>query len=145
MLILGSTRHHLYIELLGWGLLSRFTPFLYFPKFSALSKHTLIIRYYIPLSSGDTCQIWTWFKVSNLLSFVTTTDCIHGIFIEQLVIHIYTHIPGAQLWHLTILGLGQYCTCWWSTECDKDAGGIMNNLHHNICIRSTLYNLNDTQ
>ena len=58
----------------GWGLLSQFPPFRYFPKFSALSKHTLTIKYNVhiwqvspQLSCGDTCQIWTWFEVSNLL------------------------------------------------------------------------------
>ena len=59
---------------LGWGLLSQFSPFRYFPKFSALSKHTLIIKHNVhiwqvspQLSCGDTCQIWTPFKVCNLL------------------------------------------------------------------------------
>ena len=56
----------------GWGLLSRFPPFRYFPNFSALSKHTLDIEYHVyiwqvspQLSCGDTCQIWKWFKESN--------------------------------------------------------------------------------
>ena len=56
----------------GWGLLSRFPPFRYFPNFSALSKHTLYIEYHVyiwqvspQLSCGDTCQIWKWFKESN--------------------------------------------------------------------------------
>ena len=56
----------------GWGLLSRFPPFFYFPIFSALSKHTLDIEYHRniwqvspQLSCGDTCQIWMWFKESK--------------------------------------------------------------------------------
>ena len=57
---------------LGWGLLSRFPPFRYFPNFSALSNHTLDIEYHVyiwqvspQLSCGDTCQIWKWFKETN--------------------------------------------------------------------------------
>ena len=57
---------------LGWGLLSQFSPFRYFPNFPALSKQTLDIEYHVyiwqvspQLSCGDTCQIWTWFKGSN--------------------------------------------------------------------------------
>ena len=60
------------LDHLGWGLLSRFPPFRYFPNFSALSKHTLDIEYHVyiwqvspQLSCGDTCQIWKWFKESN--------------------------------------------------------------------------------
>ena len=51
----------------GWGLLSQFPPFRYFPNFSALSKHTLANEYHVyirqvspQLSCGDTCQIWMW-------------------------------------------------------------------------------------
>ena len=49
---------------LWWGLLNQFLPFRYFPKFSALSKHILIIEYHThiwqvspQLSCGGTCQI----------------------------------------------------------------------------------------
>ena len=45
---------------LGWGLLSQFPPFRYFPKISALRKHTLAVEYHVyirqvspQLSSGD--------------------------------------------------------------------------------------------
>ena len=31
----------------GWGLLSQFPPFRYFPMFSVLSKHTLAIEYHV--------------------------------------------------------------------------------------------------
>ena len=58
---------------LGWGLLSQFPPFRYFPNFSSLSKHTLTVKYRIyiwqvspQLSCGDTCQIWMWFEESNM-------------------------------------------------------------------------------
>ena len=58
---------------LGWGLLNQFPPFRYFPKFSSLSKHTLTVKYRVyiwqvspQLSCGDTCQIWMWFKKSNM-------------------------------------------------------------------------------
>ena len=56
----------------GWGLLSQFSPFRYFPHFPLLSKQTLAIEYHVyiwqvspQLSCGDTCQIWMWFKESN--------------------------------------------------------------------------------
>ena len=58
----------------GWGLPSQFPPFRYFPKLSALSKHKLTIKYDVhfqqvspQLTCGDTCQIWTWFKVCDVL------------------------------------------------------------------------------
>ena len=57
---------------LGWGLLSQFPPFRYFPNFSGSWKHTLPIKYHVciwqmspQLSCGDTCQIWMWFKEFN--------------------------------------------------------------------------------
>ena len=57
----------------GWGLLSQFPPFRYFPILSALSNHTLPIEYHVyiwqvlpQLSCGDTCQIWMWFEKSNM-------------------------------------------------------------------------------
>ena len=57
---------------LGWGLLSQFPPFHYFVNFSALSEHTLAVKYhgYIwqvspQLSCGGTCQIYTWIKESK--------------------------------------------------------------------------------
>ena len=57
---------------LGWGLLSQFPPFRYFPNFSESQKHALAIEYHIyiwqvspQLSCGDTCQIWMWSKESN--------------------------------------------------------------------------------
>ena len=56
----------------GWGLLSQFSLFRYFPHFPLLSKHTLAIEYHVyiwqvspQLSCGDTWQIWMWFKESN--------------------------------------------------------------------------------
>ena len=56
----------------GWGLLSQFSPFRYFPHFPLLSKQTLSNGYHIyiwqvssQLSCGDTCQIWMWFRESN--------------------------------------------------------------------------------
>ena len=56
----------------GWGLLSEFSPFRYFPHFPLLSKQTLAIEYHVyiwqvspQLSCGDTCQIWMWFRESN--------------------------------------------------------------------------------
>ena len=58
---------------LGWGLLSQFPPFHYFPNCSSLSKHTLAVKYCVyiwqvspQLSCGDTCQIWMWFEKSNM-------------------------------------------------------------------------------
>ena len=56
----------------GWGLLSQFSPFRYFPHFPLLSKQTLAIEYRVhiwqvspQLSCGDTFQIWMWFRESN--------------------------------------------------------------------------------
>ena len=60
------------IKALGWGLLSEFSPFRYFPHFPLLSKQTLAIEYHVyiwqvspQLSCGDTCQIWMWFRESS--------------------------------------------------------------------------------
>ena len=58
----------------GWGLLSQFPPFCYFPIFfSALPNPTLAIEYHVyiwqvspQLSCVDTCQIWMWFEESNM-------------------------------------------------------------------------------
>ena len=56
----------------GWWLLSQFSPFRYFPNFSALLKHILPTWYHVyiwqvspQLSCGDTCQIWMGFNKSN--------------------------------------------------------------------------------
>ena len=60
------------LQVLGWGLLSQFSPFRYFPHFPLLSKQMLAIEYHVyiwqvspQLSCSDTCQIWMWFKESN--------------------------------------------------------------------------------
>ena len=57
----------------GWGLLSQFPPFNYFPNFSSLSKHSLAVIHCIyiwqvspQLSCGDTCEIWMWFEEYNM-------------------------------------------------------------------------------
>ena len=57
----------------GWGLLSHFFPFRYFPNFSEWSKQWLPVKCQVyiwqvspQLSCGDTWQIWTWLKVSDL-------------------------------------------------------------------------------
>ena len=44
MILLSEVRNG---SIQGWGLLSQFPPFRYFPKFPALSKHTLTIKYYV--------------------------------------------------------------------------------------------------
>ena len=56
----------------GWGLLSPFPPFRYFPHFPSLSKQTLALEYHVyiwlvllQLSCGDTCQKWMLFKEFN--------------------------------------------------------------------------------
>ena len=58
---------------LGWGLLSQFCPFRYFPIFSESSKHHLHVEYHVHIwqvspqpSCGDTCQTWMWFEWSNI-------------------------------------------------------------------------------
>ena len=55
-----------------WGLLSQFSPFCYFPRFSESSKHWLPIEYHVhiwqvslQLGCSDTLQIWTRCKGSN--------------------------------------------------------------------------------
>ena len=60
-------------RVLGWGLLSQFSPFRYFPIFSEWSKQWLPVWYQVhiwqvspQLSCGDTWQIWTWLKLSDL-------------------------------------------------------------------------------
>ena len=57
---------------LGWGLLSQFAPFRYFPIFSASPKYMVAVEHHIhiwqvspQLSCGDTRQIWMWCKESN--------------------------------------------------------------------------------
>ena len=57
---------------LGWGLLSQYSTFRYFPHFPLLSKQTLTIEYHVYIwqvspqpSCGNTCQIWMWFRESN--------------------------------------------------------------------------------
>ena len=57
----------------GWGLLSHFFPFRYFPIFSEWSKQWLPVWYEVQiwqvspqLSCGDTWQILTWLKLSDL-------------------------------------------------------------------------------
>ena len=52
---------------LGWGLLSQFSPFRYFPIFSTLWKHCYVdIWQVLPqLSCRDTRQIGTWFQESD--------------------------------------------------------------------------------
>ena len=69
---------------LGWGLLSQFSPFRYFPHFPLLSKQTLAIEYGVhiwqvspQLSCGDTCQIWMWFRESNMY-FCETENFAYG-------------------------------------------------------------------
>ena len=56
----------------GWGLLSRFSPFRYFPNFQLLQNTYCAIEYHVhirqvspQLSCGDTCQIWMRFKECN--------------------------------------------------------------------------------
>ena len=57
---------------LGRGWLSWFPPFRYFPNFSTSPKYVLAIEYHVhswhvssPLSCGNTCQRWIWFKERN--------------------------------------------------------------------------------
>ena len=58
---------------LGWGLLSQFPPFRYFPYFSASPKYMLAIEYHVhiwqvsaQLSCGDICQLCMWCEESNI-------------------------------------------------------------------------------
>ena len=90
----------------GWALLSQLPPFRYFPNLSALSKHTLDIKYHVyiwqvspQLSCGDTCQIWMWFKESNSY-FCKTENFAYKPTNGDLV----TPTPGV-LWTMLILGI----------------------------------------
>ena len=74
---------------LGWGLLSQFSPFRYFPHFPLVSKQTLAIEYHVyiwqvlpQLSCGDTCQIWMWFRESNRY-FCKIENCAYGEISER--------------------------------------------------------------
>ena len=73
----------------GWGLLSRFPPFRYFPNFSVLPKHTLSIEDHVyiwqvspQLSCGDICQIWMWCEESNRY-FSRIENFVYGEFNER--------------------------------------------------------------
>ena len=66
-------RFHLWYFYQGWGLLSRFPPFLYFSNFSTSLKYMLAIEYHVhiwqvspQLTCRDTCQIWMTFKDATL-------------------------------------------------------------------------------
>ena len=50
---------------LGWGLLSRFPPFRYFPNFATSPKYTLYIQLLNITFIFDTCKIWVRFKECN--------------------------------------------------------------------------------
>ena len=67
-----TTKRSVWRDHQGWGLLSRFPPFRYFPIFSASPKYMLASEYHVhiwqvspQLSCGDTSQIWMWCKESN--------------------------------------------------------------------------------
>ena len=70
--VLQCTRPVQHSEGPGWGLLSQFSTFRYFPNFSTSPKYMPTIEYHVDiwqvspqLSCGDTCQIWMWFKECN--------------------------------------------------------------------------------
>ena len=80
---------------LGWGLLSRFPPFRYFPNFLTSPKYMLAIEYHIhtwqvspQLSCGDTCQIWMGVKVCNKY-FCEIENFAHGEIDERSFINPY--------------------------------------------------------
>ena len=61
------------LDELGWGSLSQFLPFHYYPSFLELSKHRLLIEYHfhiwqmsLQLSCRDTCPIWMWSNGCNM-------------------------------------------------------------------------------
>ena len=73
----------------GWGLLSQFSSFRYFPYFPLLSKQVLTIEYRVyiwqvspQLSCGDTCQIWLWFRESSRY-FCRIENCAYGEISER--------------------------------------------------------------
>ena len=73
LMIQFTTEHMLSCTEQGWGLLSQYSPFRFFPNFSDWSKHSLFVWYngHIwqvspQLSCRDIWQIWTWLKVYKL-------------------------------------------------------------------------------
>ena len=101
--------------ILGWGLLSQFPPFRYFPKFSSLSKHTLTVKYRVyiwqvspQLSCGDTCQIWMWFEESNMY-FCEIENFAYGEINERSFSNPH---PRSLLVEAKDCGLFGTHTCW---------------------------------
>ena len=90
----------------GWGLLSQFSPFRYFPHFPLLSKQTLAIEYHVyiwqvspQLSCGDTCQIWMWFRESNRY-FCKIENLAYGEISERSFSNPHPRIDiPASVWH----------------------------------------------
>ena len=116
----------------GWGLLSHFPPFRYFPNFSSLSKHTLAVRYRVyiwqvspQLSCGDTCQIWMWFKESNMYFYKIENFAYEEINERSFSnphLRYTTHRPLADimitslpLWICMIICTSNSCTFLWNS------------------------------
>ena len=66
---------------LGWGLLSQIPPFRYFPNFSALSKHMLVIQYHIHIwqvspvrYECDSKNVTCIFPIPKILLMVKSTN-----------------------------------------------------------------------
>ena len=64
-----TMKQHPSIHSFGVGILNQFPPFCYYPDFSPLPKHGVIIKYHVliwqvslHLITNKTRQIWKWFK-----------------------------------------------------------------------------------
>ena len=100
----------------GWGLLSQFSPFCYFPHFLLLSKQVLAIEYRIyiwqvspQLSCGDTCQIWMWFRESSRY-FCKIENFAYGEISEQSFSNPHPWSPSVQQCYILYLMPFTPCT-----------------------------------
>ena len=113
---------------LGWGLLSQFSPFRYFPHFPLLSKQKLAIEYHVyiwqvspQLSCGDTCQIWMWFRESNRY-FCEIENLAYGEISERSFSNPHPSTVWCQYWRqrvgiLTILSFQYKYNRLWVLQC----------------------------
>ena len=108
---------------LGWGLLSQLSPFRYFPNFSELSKYWLPMECHIhtwqmspQLSCGDICQIWMWFKNSNIC-ICKKEKFLNGEINGVLVIPTHDQLPE-DIWieHVWLSFWHMHTTEYWSSQ-----------------------------
>ena len=110
------------IQDLGWGLLSLFPLFRYFPNFSALPKHTLAIEYlfYIcqvspQLSCSDTSPIKHEYDSKNLT----------GTFARSNILPMEKLTNGDLVTPIPVLGYR--CTIRWLSTVPHNVDGVISN------------------